>query len=197
MSEFMDEKIIDLKRYKEKQKHDMLERGIFIGEEYYKFHTVALYDDTVSITLPEAFVDMPPNIAKFKYPSETRPQIIKTSLDTKVNFMFNLYNVPIDNSKVGEAAKEFRSVLKKVNPSTQFFSFEEMEIGQKTLAWFDFKSNAIDAQLYNIIYCTPIDGKVFQGFFNCLFPDANDWRPVVLEILSTIQELKEVGGIKQ
>ena len=193
MSEYMDEKIIDLQRYKEKQKHSILERGVFIGEEYYEFHTVTLYDDLLSIVLPESFVDMPPNIAKLKYPSETRPQIIKTSLDTKVNFMFNLYGMPLENDQVREAAAEFRNVLKRVNPSTQFFAFEEIPLSKKTLAWFDFKSNAIDSQLYNIIYCASIDGKVFQGFFNCLFPDGNDWQPVVLEILSSIRDLKEEG----
>ena len=189
MSEFIDEKVLELKRQKEKRKYSSIETGVFIGEEYYEFEIVELYTKLVSISLPDAFVDMPPNLAKLKYPSEMRPQIIKTSLDTKVNFMFNYYNLPIENHQVNGAANDFRQALKRVNPSMQFFSFQDMELGKKTLTWFDFKSNALDAQLYNLVFCTPITGNVFQGHFNCIFTDANDWSPVMQQMLETIQDL--------
>jgi hypothetical protein len=189
MTDFDDEKILELRKQKERSKPISLEDGVFIGEEYYEFEAVEIFPKLVSVSLPTAFINMPPNLAKLKYPSEMRPQVIKTSLDTKVNFMFNYYSLPLENHQVNGAADDFRQALKRVNPSMQFFSFQDLELGKNILTWFDFKSNTLDSQLYNMVFCTPISKNIFQGFFNCVYTDAIDWAPVMLQILLTIQDL--------
>ena len=91
--EFFDEKILEYRRRARKEKFSSLETGMYIKDELVTFSEIPLFNDQFTIMLPDSFVDMPSEIAKIKYPSEQRPQIIKTSMDTTINFAFNLFNV--------------------------------------------------------------------------------------------------------
>lgn len=63
------------------------------------------------LMLPDTFVDMPSSIVKLKYPSEQRPQIIKTSLDASVNFTFSLFNQEFEDSQVGRGIEQCMEFL--------------------------------------------------------------------------------------
>ena len=93
--EFFDEKILEYRRRARKEKYSTLETGMYIKDELVKFERQKLFHDKLSIMLPTTFVDLPSNLAKIKYSSEQRPQIIKTSLDTTVNWGFSLLNATI------------------------------------------------------------------------------------------------------
>ena len=73
--DFIDEEIIQMRN---KNRKISLEEGVLIKGEFIEFEPVKLFDDKLEIMLPKTFVDMPSDLAKIKYPSESRPQIIKT-----------------------------------------------------------------------------------------------------------------------
>ncbi len=101
------------------QTANIKEQGIYIGEEYFKFQSVHIFDN-VSIYLPESFIEMPDKIRKMKYPSDNRPDVIKTNLNTNINFAFNwLENLNCINQGE-ELSGQIKDVLIKTNPSFVF-----------------------------------------------------------------------------
>nr|WP_317358984.1 hypothetical protein [uncultured Tyzzerella sp.] len=187
-NEFLDEKILEMKNIKNKLENTNIKNGVYIKEEFVKFEEFKLFNNSMSVFLPNSFIDLPENMKKVKYPSEHRPQIIKTSLDTSVNFCFSLLPLPIKNEQTKEAIKQFKTIIKRVNPAYIFYDLKEEQIGDKTVSWFDFKSYGVDFPMYNIMYIIPIRNKVMQGVFNCLYKDIDEWKEYAMQVIKSIKE---------
>ena len=110
----LDEDFLKLKRREKYAKYSTLETGIYIKDELVEFEPRDIPELNINASLPKTFVRMPLSIAKIKYPSETRPQMIFTSLDTTVNFTFSVYpqDVPLDQVK--RVAEQMKAMLKKL-----------------------------------------------------------------------------------
>ncbi|WP_250277186.1 hypothetical protein [[Clostridium] colinum] len=185
---YLDETILEMKRQKYKEENKNIKEGVYIKNEYVEFEKVKLFNNAMSILLSKNFIDLPENMKKIKYPSEDRPQIIKTSLDTSVNFGFSLMPLPIKNEQTKDAITQFKILLKKVNPAYIFYDLKSEKIGEKTISWFDFKSYGLDFPMYNIMYILPIRNKVMHGIFNCLYEDVNEWKEYAFQVIKTIEE---------
>lgn len=186
--DFFDEKILELRENARKEKFSSLETGMYIKNEKVEFERVFLFEDKMSIILPTILVDMPSNLSHLKYPSELRPQIIKTTLDTTVNFTFSRYDLDIEDIQIKEAAKQSQKMLKQLNPAYIFYELEEKKLTTTTISWFDFKSYAMDGQMYNIMYVTCIEGKLVHGNFNCLYKDMIEWKEAANQIILSTKD---------
>lgn len=186
---FFDEKILEYRRRARNEKYNTLETGMYINNELMLFSEVELFNNQVSIKLPDSFVDMPLGLAKIKYPSEQRPQIIKTNLDTTVNFSFNLFNTRIKDDEIADATTQFKDIIARLNPAYVFYHFV-IEGEPRKIGWFDFKSYCVDANVYNVVYLTRVKNKLLHGMFNCLYKDAVEWQDVLLQIMKSIQEVE-------
>jgi hypothetical protein len=192
MMEYDDEQIIAVKKQmKALQTANIKEQGIYIGEEYFKFQSVHIFDN-VSIYLPESFIEMPDKIRKMKYPSDNRPDVIKTNLNTNINFAFNwLENLNCINQGE-ELSGQIKDVLIKTNPS---FVFYEDRNGKtysgNIIKMFDFKSYGIDEQMYNMMCTISFHGGILHGIFNCLDRDSEDWKEVAWQVFQTSMESEQ------
>ena len=142
----------------------------------------------MSIWLPESFVDMPSKIARIKYPSEQRPQIIKTDLLGSTNFAFNLFDKPIKPVQMQSAADGMKAILKKVNPANIFYESATEPLGETMLSWFEFKGHGIDTQIYYIVFITSIGGNLMHGIFNCAIADMEAWKNAAFQVIRSIQD---------
>lgn len=187
--EFMDKKILELRREQEQANAVGLQDGVTIKGIHLEFAPCTLFDEKMSIMLPTSFVNMPLKIAKIKYPSEQRPQVIKTDLLGSTNFAFNLFPSPIRPEQLKEAADGFQAIIRKVNPANVFYDSIEEQSGILPICWFDFKGHAIDDQTYNIVYLTIIDKCLMHGMFNCLWEDMKHWKDTALEVIRSVEDI--------
>lgn len=187
--DYLDEEVMQFRKSAKKSKYNSLESGMYIKDEIIHFKEVQVLDDKVSIMLPDTFVDMPQEIAKIKYPSEQRPQVIKMNSDTSVNFTFSLYDITFNERQIESALSQFQGIIHKVNPAFIFYDFVISE--EKNLGWFDFKSYGLDEQMYNVMYITPIEGKLMHGIFNCMYRDILEWKDAVQQVMLSIVDLTQ------
>lgn len=158
-----------------------------IGERRYIFTTQSIYT-RVHMMLPEDFIDLPLNFAKAKYPSEGRPKVIKSSIDTMINFAF-LYKEPTNQEQLPYAARGFAAAIQKLNPSHVFMESGAVYIGsrkEKLLCWYEYLSPDFKGKIYNQHGYLAMEGRLLQVLFNCpesLYPD---WKPVALEAAESI-----------
>lgn len=185
--EFFDEKILEYRKRARKEKYHSLETGMYINDELVQFERQELFQKKLSIMLPTTFVNMPLNLAKVKYSSEQRPQIIKTSLDTKVNLGMSMLDVEIHVEMISQLRDQTRTALKRLNPS---FAFYESGIETKSvpLGWFEFKSFGLDSDVYNLMFIAQVEGKMVHGIFNCDYKDTLEWRDAARQMMYSVED---------
>ncbi len=184
--DYLDEEILKFRNSVKKDKYNSLETGMYIKSELVHFSENRIFDGRMSVMLPESFVDMPEKYAKQKYPSEQRPRVIKTSLDTTVNFTFSLLDSAFKKAFIPEVLNQFKNILQKANPA--FIFYEQGVDVERELGWFDFKSYGIDEQIYNIMYVTPVDGKLMHGIFNCQYRDIPEWKEAAKQVIFSVMD---------
>ncbi len=190
--EYEDEQIIAVKKQmKALHTANIKEQEIYIGEEYFKFQPVRIFDN-VSLYLPESFIEMPDKIKKIKYPSDNRPAVIKTNLNSNINFAFNWLEDLNGINQGEEVAGQIKDVLIKTNPSFVFYEERNGKTASgNIIKMFDFRSYGIDEQMYNMMCTISFHGGILHGIFNCLDRDSEDWKKAAWQVFQTSMELEE------
>jgi len=189
--EYFDEEIINAKRELERLKHTTLETGIYVNDELITFTKIDIPDSEISMYLPEQFIVMPDLVKEMKYPSHNAPDFIVTSLDSMVNFAFNILPVVLDVGDTKEMSKQFQNAICNINPALKIknkISDITTEKGNE-MGWFDFKGFTLDGQIYNRMYVVKMKKTVLHGIFNCPVQYQDEWERVVEQCFLSIEEI--------
>ena len=190
--QYMDEIILEQMHQQKKQKYSNIHNGpVYIIDDFFNFSDVFLFEKRLQIKLPSDFADMPEEFAKIKYPMEQRPQVIKTNLNTTVNFAFNLFETALETNHIEVAVHDFKNVVKNMHPTSRIFGMQAKDMHNSTLGWFDFSISGLDQPIYTLVAVAVIDNKMLHAIFNCLLQDMEDWKPIVLQVFRSIQDLSK------
>lgn len=189
--ESVDIKIAEALNQYKAESYGNIENGVFVKEELIRFEKMELFDGQVTVMLPEGYIDMPIAMQKIKYPSESRPQVIKCNEEGDVNFTFSLLNSPLEKSAVQSLEKQMKKIIRKVQPSNVFYNEGIVEKESTTIGWFEYKSPTIDMPLFNIMYCAAVNGKTLQGVFNVPYASWKQWKEIMINVVKTIECVKK------
>ena len=106
--EYYDEQILEARWEEERRKHTTLETGIYVEDDLITFSQITLPDTKIRLYLPEQFVVMPDQVREVKYPSLNAPDFIITSLDSTVNFCFNILPVQLEEGDTKTMSSQSR-----------------------------------------------------------------------------------------
>ena len=177
----------------QKQQYATIETGMYACGDIIEFKQIEMFDELISMMIPEEFIEMPIDFQKVKYPSEYRPQIIMTSLDLSVNLGLTMYVQNAEKKEVKVITESIKNTIKRAYPDYRFFKSEYKSDEEYPYSWFDFRSYAFDDAVYNIPFVMLIEKKILQGSFNCPYSKAEDWRKIMFQIMKSI---KVNGGRK-
>lgn len=187
--ELIDEFIVTLRNkdgvYEIKSPKDLID-GVNIDSVKYNFKEMRFFDDKLSILLPKEFHQMNERTAKEKYSAEARPSVIWTNSDNTIDFTLNLTDEPLRTVQLPLMRATMKDAIGKVHPSTMFFDDGRIENENRVIEFFDFKSFALEGLVYNIMFFTPVSGKLLIGTFNCTFVLFKDWKPAVLQVMESV-----------
>ena len=190
MTEYADERIRRVINQAEEQEQidsQNIYEGITVMDKYYEFKERGLFDNTLKIQIPTNFIDMPDEIARVKYPSSDRPQIIKTDDTGSVNITTNLVPQNIEDQQIPEVKEGIKEILKRLNPSYLFLEEGVETIEEKTVGFFEFKSPTVDDPLFNVMFFIKLNHNVMIGIFNCPYSQHRAWRPIARQIMQSIR----------
>lgn len=188
--EYFDEEILEARRELERLKHTTLETGIYVGDELITFTNITLPQTKIHIYLPEQFIVMPDLVKDMKYPSKNAPDLIITSLDSMVNFGFNILSVSMEEGDTKVMSSQFQNALRNVNPSIKIkkqVNDVTTEHGNE-MSWFDFKGYLIDGQNYNRMYLVKMRETVLHGIFNCPMQFKDELGEIAEKCFMSIEE---------
>lgn len=188
-----DKQLLEIKKQKKREEFQSLETGFYINDLLVEFERISIEPILIHMMLPNTFVTMPQSMVKVKYPSENRPQLIKTSLDTTVNFTFNRLPNGVHRDHLEAAADQLQAVIKRTSPANVFFDKKKEKTEDDTpLCWFDYKGYAIDEQIYYMMYILPLKGdRLLHGTFNCKYQHMEEWKEAARQAILSICEILE------
>lgn len=184
--------------YKTKVTGDIFQ-GMYIKEKLVEFRKQLFFDGIIGIYLPNDFIDIPLELAKLKYPSENRPQIMKMSLTGEVNVLMNLLPVDLRGKNILDMRDTFKTILHNTQPSNIFYEKDMIEIvtgdnGSKIpLGWFDYISYVLDGQMYNMVGCMSVGDQLLHIVINSKASECDIWKEIALQIFSSISIEKREG----
>jgi len=183
----LDEKIISMRNQQKNQNVD-IEKGVYIDHSLVEFVEVEAIRGNFTVLIPSTFREMSNEEARNKYPSELRPQCIKTSHDTSVNLGMTLIaEYPATDETLENDTLEIKNALKKTNPAIEFYETGIEQLEDFKLSWFEFRSFALDGEMYNLMFLAPAKGQLLHGVFNCLFELSENWKEPALQMLKSIK----------
>lgn len=183
---YYDEQIIPLKVRSSEAEAMSLDTGYYIEGRLETFSKEQYFDKLLSIYIPESFIDMPDEIKEIKYPTNFRPEIIKTNLAGDVNLSISLINVSED-TEVKTLVTDFKNLLSKAHNGIKFLEYNELEKeGCVKMYCFDFIIPGIDERIYHKTGLGKIGRETVQVMFNCREPLSWTWKKAVNDILQNI-----------
>ncbi|MGW8959442.1 hypothetical protein [Paenibacillus sp. NPDC055715] len=165
-------------------------RVLRMGDELIPLEWKTILDGQMAVSIPQFFILMPLEQARFKYPSEHRPQIIYTSLDGTVNVTFNPTESALEVDGLPGFVEQMAEVLRSVQPIRNWIG-TEMIVNRSGLSIgiIRFVAAGVDTNLYNEILLFIHKGQVMMGTFNCMESDLEAWLPVVENTVQSLQRL--------
>jgi len=161
----------------------------YIGKKRYVFTARELSEARITVHLPELFLDLPESIAKQKYPSENRPQIIISSSDISVNFAFTLLPEPTDDDEIIEVRNDALNAMKRLYPQNTYSDTGvDVTVCSRIYAWYEYSGPTLDSEMYALNAFMCIKDKLLHFLFNCPNEAHEQWKPVVLEVINSIVE---------
>jgi hypothetical protein len=187
--EFGDERFIYQMAREDDMPHtnNILDGYIIINEEKIPFARKPLLDGWISILMPEAFVIMPKELAEKKYPSIQRPDEIYTNNETTINLTLSLKNDKAANEDIPNVKDTVQQVMMRMYPASRIIDSEIIEVSGINIAYFDLSTPALDMDIYNTMFFFSIDNRVVVGSFNCPWENMDIWKPVVVQMLGTVE----------
>ena len=191
MKTHIDEKVVPIKLTNEIDYTMSLDTGYYILGSLEKFVIEEIFNQSISVYIPSSFIDMPDEIKAIKYPTNFRPEIIKTNLVGDINLSFSFFE---DNEDVDieTLVKDFKNLLSKTNKGVKFLdSMKLKKEGYIEMHCFDFILPGIDEKIYHMIGMGKAGRKIIQTIFNCSESSANAWKKAVTDIFQTIEFIRK------
>ncbi|WP_105176488.1 hypothetical protein [Clostridium cagae] len=192
MDKRVDEKILDFINAAEERelRKDITNGPVKIGKRYYEFEESEFFDEKLKIYIPKDFTDMSLAARKLKYPSESRPEIIKCNEKGNICITLKKINNPLEEENVEKLKNGMKVIIRKTNPANVFYEDGVLEVDCKNIGFFEFKSYAIDDSLYNIMFFLEFEGKTLMGTFSCIYNECKEWREIAFQVIKTIRIIK-------
>ena len=187
---YYDKQILEARQEEERRRHTTLATGIYVDDELITFERITLPGTRVRMLLPEYFIPMQETVKNVKYPSRNAPDFIVTSLDTTVNFGFNVLPVRLEEGDTKVMSIQFQEALRNINPSIRISERVDNTVTEtgSEMSWFGFKGYVLDGQNYNRMYIIRLAKNVLHGIFNCPPRVRDQWEDIVDQCFRSVEE---------
>lgn len=197
-NQFLDEKIIDMMNELEQKETNSEfnqskeeKRDIYNGMKIYGkwiyFERCPLANQTITMMLPKNFVQMDPDMARKKYPSEQRAETILTDETGTINLMFQYMEGEVNDALIENFANQIFGLMKRVNPGIKEREIGLFDASEKKITYIEFSNPVMDGKLYNIMFFLAVNGRPLMGSFNCRTKEMKYWRTAAFEMIQSIK----------
>lgn len=130
------------------------------------------------------------------YVLQGHPELLYVSDCGTVHFTFD--TVEAGDNLPEDTRREMIKRMKSDYPQNAIYEAGEQEAEGMKIPWFEYRSYALDSDVYNIMFFLPdADQKIRVGTFKCPWRDAGDWHTYLLKILTTAKKEETNEGLSK
>lgn len=157
-------------------------------------YTMTVRDETIQLVqkdtgidnfytlIPESLEKMSEEMAKVKYPLETRPDMIYTNESGSINFAFSDTGYELQEKDIEEYLSTLIDTFKEISPTSQILNHHvDLHAGNK-IGILEMITQAVDTNIYNYMWYQVIDQRLVISTFNCKEEDMDAWRDVAMYV---------------
>lgn len=182
-----DENIISTRLEAQAKKAHTISNKVTIGGCLYCFER-SEFPPHFSMILPKSFGLLKPEYARVKYPYENRPKTILSNEATDTDFAFQFGDMPAVS--LNERIVQYKAQIKRLNPSYVFLQERIYKMpGNLEVACYDFRSPALDKDIYNLSFFTDLLDTGLFGWITCPIELQEKWEPLLREMIQSIEVL--------
>lgn len=182
------------------KKRSIYDSYVYISGERLEFMEQDIIRPQVRVMLPKTFMDVPPALAKYMYPSEFRPAVIRTNPSLTVNFAFTLFDVALPASEAATCARFYLATMKKMYPGNHYLDHSEHftdEEETRVLGWYSFSNPTIAEPIFNIHAFTSVEGRLLYCIFHTSEEKFEEWTPYAFEVFNSTASGRRREGTVQ
>jgi hypothetical protein len=146
-----------------------------------------LFNNLLSVFLPNSFESMESEKVELMYPSEDRPQFIYEDAKTNRFCTFSLLkDQKLTNLQVEQAIQSISNAIISLYPTCLLGEPQLIDKEEKIWGYFSFKTLCKEGSLRNIMYILPVDGCMMLGTMGCLIED-EDGEKQLIHIMDSLE----------
>lgn len=146
-----------------------------------------LFDNLLSVSLPNSFEAMESGKVEFMYPNEDRPQFIYEDRKTNRFCTFSLLkDQKLTNLQVEHGIRSISNAIISLYPTCLLEDTQLFDKAEKVLGYFSFKTLCNEGSLRNIMYILSVDGCMMLGTMGCLLED-EDGEKQLFQIMDSLE----------
>ena len=149
--------------------------------------TKSLLDNKVELKIPKDFGLMPDDMIKLKYPSERRPALVYSNESGGINVALNHTEHQANQDIILAYKDSFVQTFKNHYPTAEWKDNGVKEINGRQVGYLELITPAVNAEIYNLMFFTDLDGKLLMCTFNCTKKDITEWAPIAQEIMNSLK----------
>jgi len=78
-------------------------------------------------------------------------------------------------------------IAMRMYPASSVIESETLDAGGKNISYYDYIAPALDMDLYTLVFLFSLEGRVVLGGLNCPGDEIDDWKPIFLQMLGSIE----------
>ena len=137
----------------------------------------SLLSNKIEMLVPKDFKEMSKEMIAFKYQGNNKPTFVLTNKEATVNIAMNiLEGSPADSSVIENYETAVKNSFKNSFPDARWIDDGITTVNGKKTGYLKLITKALDQPIYNCLFITDIDGKLFICTFNCIEKVLPEWK---------------------
>lgn len=147
---------------------------------------ISLFDNKLEIKVPVDFEIMSDELLKLKYPLNRRPTLVYTNESAAVNVAFNLTANPANQELLHTYKSTFITTFSSFYPDAEWIDNGIKTVNNQDVVYLELITQAVDNDIYNLIFFTNLDGKLLLCTFNCSKEKVTNWKDTAHIIMNSL-----------
>ena len=127
---------------------------------------VEIPNTNISFLAPKEFQSFSKEVIEAKWPARRAPEWVIGSESTSTSIAFGLRPNDISNIPLEKLKKHLKQTMSRVGPGVEWLRTEVIDINGKDWVYLEFTSNAINAEIHNILLASSHNKQMAMFNFN-------------------------------
>lgn len=148
--------------------------------------TITIEGTSVTFESPIEFEPLSKEIIAYKWPSNRAPNYAVGNETASTTIAYD-YKTDVSGATLSDLKEQFTNSFDRMIPGIEWLENEMITLDGEEWIMFEMTSNAIDADIHNLLLVTILDNKLLMFNFNSVKSEFKKYEKVLRESIASIR----------